>query len=200
MRRVGRIRAVAAIGASALMLAGALGRGSGAVAEPPHGSVSISVASLSPVFDPNIHDYVVRCNDGPVTVQAHASNGWRVSVGGKAYRGGDFSQGVALSEGRSFTVKARKSGAAQVSRYYVRCLPDGFPAYSFTHSRQGSPRLFSVDEYTTPIDQRYAMIFDNHGVPLWWDRASFRMVRPSGTAGSRIRSRCTLSTGPWSGS
>ena len=46
-------------------------------AQPPPGQVSFSTPSLFPKFGPNVHDYVVRCNDGPVTVKGHASGAGR---------------------------------------------------------------------------------------------------------------------------
>jgi hypothetical protein len=166
------------------MLIAGLGAAPQALADPPPGSVSFSAPTLTPVFDPSIHDYVVRCHDAPVTVQAQTATGWEVAVANQAYRSGTFSQGVALREGRPFTVRARTVGGSQVFSYRVRCLPDSFPTYSFTYSAQGSPRFFSVDEYTTPLDQRYAMIFDNHGVPIWWYHAPAwgSSVLPDGTA------------------
>jgi hypothetical protein len=66
----------------------------------------------------------------------------------------------------------------------VRCLPDDFPDYTFTHDGPVSPRLFSIDEAFVPEpSERYAMIFDNHGVPVWWDRAPAwdTRVLPNGT-------------------
>jgi hypothetical protein len=89
-----------------------------------------------------------------------------VSVAGQPFRGGDFSQTVGLSSGRAFAVVARQ-GSAQVYRYYVRCLPDSFPAYSFTRYRPVSPRFLTVSR----TDLGYGIIFDNHGVPVWWVRA-----------------------------
>ncbi len=171
MKGVGGIGAALVAGASALLLAGLVGAPSGAGASPPHGAVSFSVPSLFPTFGPNVHDYVVRCNNGPVTVAAHASSGWQMAIGNHAFRSGDFSQAVALGEGRAFTATARKAGNPQLFRYHVRCLPSNFPAYTYTRSGQASPRFFSVDEYKAPLDQRYAMIFDNHGVPVWWRHA-----------------------------
>ena len=67
---------------SALMIAGLFGAGAGAEASPPAGDVSFStVPSLFPNFSPNIYNYVVRCNDGPVTVQGHTSGGWEAAIG-----------------------------------------------------------------------------------------------------------------------
>ncbi len=47
----------------------------------------------------------------------------------------------------------------------MRCLPNDFPRYTFIrYGRPVFPEYFSVD----PRDSRYAIIFDRHGVPVWW--------------------------------
>ena len=53
-------------------------------------------------------------------------------------------------------------------RYYVRCLPNNFPDYTFTRYRPVSPEYFSVDrDFNTP-SRHYGIIFNNRGVPIWW--------------------------------
>ena len=71
-----------AIALSAVAITGLFGAGV-AGAAPPHGAVSFSAPSLFPSFGVNIYDYVVRCNDAPVTVQGHASGGWEEALGTK---------------------------------------------------------------------------------------------------------------------
>jgi hypothetical protein len=112
---------------SALLLAGAFGGGAVAEAAPPYEQAHFSVASLFPNYAPQVHDYVVRCNDGPVTVDAHASGVWRMAIGDGPFRSGDFNQVVLLGAGRAFTVRARQVGRPEVYRYHVRCLPNEFP-------------------------------------------------------------------------
>jgi hypothetical protein len=134
--------------------------------------VSFSEPTLFPKFGPNNHDYVVRCNDGPVTVQGHAVGDWRLAIGDHSYRRGDFSETVPLSTGRAFTVTAKRDGSPQLYRYHVRCLPGNFPTYSFTRNGPVSPQYFSADgAFNIPFDRRYAIIFDNRGVPVWWYHA-----------------------------
>jgi hypothetical protein len=167
-----RPRRLALVVSSALVSAGLFGTGAGA--QPPSpGQVSFSVPSLFPKFGPYIHDYVVRCNDGPVTVNAHASDPWQVAIANHPYRRGDFSEAVPLSSGRAFNVTAKRDTSTRLYRYHVRCLPNDFPTYSFTRSGPVSPEYLSVDEsFSIPLDRRYAMIFDNHGVPIWWYHAA----------------------------
>src|SRR5919197_6261183 len=159
-RRAGRLSLVAT---SALIAAALLG--APAEAQPPPSSeVNFGVPSLFPKFAPGIRDYVVRCNDAPVTVTVHASMGWEVSVAANPFRSGDFSQVVPLGSGLEFTVAVRDVARSQLYRYYVRCLPNDFPKYTFSRYGPVSPKYFSVDEEST----RYAIIFDDHGVPIWW--------------------------------
>jgi hypothetical protein len=152
---------------SALMIAGLLA--ASARAEPTTQDVSFSLKSLSPKFGPYIHDYVVRCNDAPVTVKAHAANGWEMAVADHPFRRNDFTQVVGLKEGREFAVIARDSAnPSLLYRYYVRCLPSNFPRYTFTRYRSVSPEYFSVDRAGSALSGKYAMIFNNQGVPIWW--------------------------------
>jgi hypothetical protein len=91
---------------------------------------------------------------------------------------------VQLGNGRAFTITVRDVRDPQrLYRYYVRCLPDDFPKYTFVRSGPVSPKYFSVDQaFLRAPSQRYAMIFDDHGVPIWWDRAAAwdPRVLPSG--------------------
>jgi hypothetical protein len=154
-----------------LVIAGLCGPSSAAEAAPPPGQVSFSTPTLFPGFGPSIEDYVVRCRDAPVTVHAHAAGGWEASIAGDAFRSGDFSQTVPLGSGEAFVVVARNG--TEVDRYHVRCLPNSFPTYRFTRYGPVSPKYFAVAR----SDVRYGMIFDNHGVPIWWVRARGWAIR-----------------------
>ena len=50
----------------------------------------------------------------------------------------------------------------------MRCLPSNFPRYTFNRYGPVSPKFFSVDRAWAPKPTRYGMIFDDHGVPIWW--------------------------------
>jgi hypothetical protein len=170
--------ALSALGAACLW-----GPGARADAAPPPGQVRFSAPSLFPSFSPTIRDYVVRCNDAPVTVRGHTSADWQAAIGGHSFRSGDFSEVVGLSAGRSFTIRVREVGRPYRYRYYVRCLPNDFPEFTFTRSGPVSPRFFSAERDFVPAYQHYGMIFDNHGVPIWWvhARTHATRVRADGT-------------------
>jgi hypothetical protein len=161
----GRQPRLAVVAISALVVAGLFA--AGAQSAPPPGKVSFSAPSLFPTFKPTVHDYVVRCNDAPVTVQSGVSAGWQAKIGSHTYQSGNFSKVVPLSAGRAFVIVVREQARPQITyRYYVRCLPSDFPTYTFSRYRPPSPKYFSVDsEYSSG---RYGIIFDNRGVPIWW--------------------------------
>ncbi len=118
--------------------------GPNAEAQPQAGQVSFSTASLYPNFSPTVHDYVVRCHDAGVTVTASAQAGWEASINGHAFRSGTFSEPVPLGSGKAFTVTFREDGGTKLYHYYTRCLPDDFPAYTFTSlAPSSSPKFFT---------------------------------------------------------
>jgi hypothetical protein len=144
---------------------------------PPRTQVSFSTPSLFPMFGPYVHDYVVRCNDRPVTVKAHVALPWEAAIANHPYRSGDFTVAVRLSTGQDFAITVRRAGDPRLHRYHVRCLPSSFPRYTFTRYGPVSPKYFTADREFVPFDTRYAMIFDNHGVPIWWYHAPARNPR-----------------------
>jgi hypothetical protein len=180
MSRVGRQLLLALVTTSVLAIPAAFGAAAGA--QPPAGQVSFSEPTLFPSFAPSIRDYVVRCNNGPVTVTAHAAGGWEVKIASHPYQSGDFSETVSLSAGQAFIVTVRKVGDPEVYRYHVRCLPGDFPTYNFTRYGPVSPKYFVVENVTAGFEHRYAIIFDNRGVPMWWYKAPTHdaKVLPSG--------------------
>jgi hypothetical protein len=177
--RGGRRRAAA--GAAATLAALAL-PAVVAAAPPPRSEASFGTPGLFPGYRPGVHDYVVRCHDAPVPVDAHASPPWRVAIGGRAFGDGDVSRAVPLSTGRAFTVTFRTAAGSRLYRYHVRCLPSNFPTYSFTRNAPVSPAFFTADDAFSKAQNRYAIIFDRNGVPLWWYPASAEGPRvfPSG--------------------
>jgi hypothetical protein len=178
----GRIRPLGLAAISVLALAGQLATPAGADPPPPAALASFNVSTLSPSYDPQVHDYVVRCQNRGVRVDTHALPPWQVAVGAGPFRTGDRAVFVPLRTGREFTVTVQQSGSQEFHRYYVRCLPNNFPTYTFTKSGPVSPQFFTADAAFAPIPQRYAMIFDNNGVPIWWYHLSVQgpQVLPDG--------------------
>jgi hypothetical protein len=161
---------------AALAVAGAMATSAGGQVAP-RSEARFTIASLFPKYGPYVHDYVVRCDDVPVTVKAHVAEPWRMSIAGGAARAGDFSRSVPLRAGTAFTISVRNAGGGTPSRYHVRCLPSDFPTYTFTRDAAVSPDYFAADTGFAPVANRYAIVFDSHGVPVWWYRAP--VVGPS---------------------
>ncbi len=179
---------------SAFMIAGLF---SHADAAPPPGEVSFGTTpSLFPKFAPKIHDYVVRCNNQPVTIQGHTSEGWEMRIGKRPFHSGDFSEVVPLGAGQAFKVSVRRVRTTQLYPYYVRCLPNNFPKYTFTRYAPVSPQYFSVDRAFSCIARCYGIIFSKHGVPMWWVNTPTWATRVL-LNGSILSFERSLSPGRW---
>jgi Arylsulfotransferase (ASST) len=162
----------------ALVVAALLGIGDRAAAAPPASLVSFSsVPGFTPSFRPTVYDYVVRCEDGPVTVHGQSSGGWEWAINDGLFHAGNFVEVVPLSSGRAFVITVRQAGRAERFRYHVRCLPNNFPQYTFTRYGPVSPERFTVFRSFAPADEQYGMIFDRHGVPVWWIKGRVQGVR-----------------------
>jgi hypothetical protein len=55
--------------------------------------------------------------------------------------------------------------------YHVRCLPDGFPAWSAQRTGATEAAYYLVTPTGTG-PSHWVVMFDRHGVPVWWYRAS----------------------------
>ncbi len=157
-----------AVALSALAIAGFLASAAAAQGTPPAEQANFSVPTLFPDYAPQVHDYVVRCGNRAVTVATHTSEPWRAAVNDQPLASGDHSVVVPLRAGKGFTVTIAETGSQQLNRYYVRCLPGDFPTYTFSREGPVSPQFFTADDAFAPLAHRYAMIFDNNGVPIWW--------------------------------
>jgi len=152
-------------------------------AEPPVTSLSVSTApaEMFPEFSPDVSDYVVRCANVPFDVRVEAPDAQPISVGGNPAQTGRFTVSVWRAEGQRFTIVDQ--GAART--YSVRCLPGDFP--EFTVTREGTPQaghyLIAPIQFTAAgFQPTYAVVFDAHGVPVWWSRQSsiFLQQLPNG--------------------
>jgi hypothetical protein len=121
--------------------------------------------ALFPRFDPNIPDYVARCVPGrPLRLSITAPHGTTVAVDRRAARKGSFSAAVRVGSGQSFRFVVTKRNARH--RYFVRCLPRDFPAW--TAERPGRPEAAWYIVAPCCTTSTYVAIFDTHGVPVWW--------------------------------
>lgn len=143
----------------------------------------ITRPALYPNFHPRVRDYVVKCPGEKMQVRARAprvgdfvADGERLSK----RRWTDFE----LSPGQA--VRIELEGAERDGAYWIRCLPADFPKWKFERRGDGPWALIAVSPgMGDPEPSRYATIFDEYGVPVWWHRADTpsydTKVLPDGT-------------------
>ncbi|HEV7400592.1 MAG TPA: aryl-sulfate sulfotransferase [Solirubrobacterales bacterium] len=131
--------------------------------------VSIS-QGLSPKFDPSVTDYTVRCDGSPLDVSGRTAKGAEIAVDGQQAQAGTFRTTVSLEANQAFSFEVTDGGTP--STYYVRCLPANFGAWEYEGLLAPSHAFYVVTPTLGAGAGPYAVIFDNHGVPIWWDTES----------------------------
>jgi hypothetical protein len=124
---------------------------------------------LFPRFASSITNYITRCEPrGSVRVTVADGTGTPVSVDAQPARRRTFTTTLALTGGQRFIVRTGR-GARRAS-YSVRCLPQNFPNFRVT--LRGKPQaayyLLTLGSAMAPKPKPYAVLFDSHGVPVWW--------------------------------
>jgi hypothetical protein len=172
-----RLAIVAAIGCSLLAAGGV--QAAAASARP-----SFKVRPdglLNPAFQWHKPDYAVRCAGVEPVVRVKGAKGWLAKVGGADYRAGGFTQALRLGDGRRTVVTFRKRGKGTTAhRFNLRCLPADFPPYQFERLAKGGPPFITLQ-----MANRYAVIINDDGVPVWWYQAQYDPynvdLQPDGT-------------------
>jgi hypothetical protein len=142
------LSAVVAVGTASPQPAGAVSSDFSIVTNPP----------IVPAFNPAITDYAVRCTSGPTT-SISTTGSDTVTIGGTTFAG-PANVTVPMVAGQGVTVTDGSSS------YEIRCLPSDFPSYTSTVT--GTPQ---ANGYFVTIAS-YAVVFDNQGVPVWWQKDS----------------------------
>ncbi len=124
--------------------------------------------ALYPDYSPEISDYVTRCDGDPVELEVDAGPGNTVDIDGQGATGGDYTTAVGLSQNQGFSF-TRSAGARQET-HYVRCLPAGFPQWTYEKFGDAQQQWYMVAVAGLNI------VFDGNGVPVWW----FRSIAGSG--------------------
>ncbi len=172
-----RLFRLSVLAISAIAIGGLAASADAAGAGAPR-SIGFKAPTLFPDFSPGTHDYTVRCDDQPVKVRLHASGPWRVAVDHHRFRRGEFDQTIPLRSGETFVVTTIRRGRPALHHFHVRCLPKEFPGYRFIHQGPVHLGFFSVDaSFFIPYPLRYSIIFDRHGVPIWWRHTTARDTR-----------------------
>ena len=141
-------------------------------------TVSVSVAcltriastpALTPPFDPTVSDYTVECDGSPLTVSGRTAADTTVAVDGGAVDSGVFEAEVPLQAEQAFAFSLDMGGTQ--SDYHVRCLPTDFPAWEYERLGTPSHGFYVVTptfSFTPGAAAPYVVVFDDHGVPIWW--------------------------------
>lgn len=139
---------------------------------PPPAVLEVATTpEFFPAFDPAVTDYVAPCGDGaPITVSAAVPDGGQVSIDGQGWKPGRFWTTTSRTEGQAFTV-AYQAPPGQVSRtYHIRCLPPDFPESSSIRGVAKTAQWFVTTpwKFGLPPPPARSIIYDAHGVPVWW--------------------------------
>lgn len=154
------VGAVAALIGTALLAAGLTG------CTPVTRLVSTD-HGLFPSFRDGVTDYVNRCDpDEPTEVTIEAPEGTTVAVAGQAPRGGTYTATVDQDVNERFSLVVERDGEA--ATHHVRCLPIGFPSWSFTKSGEPQAQYYATTIGGFGLEPSRPVIFDTDGVPVWW--------------------------------
>jgi hypothetical protein len=127
-----------------------------AYAGPATAATITADPALKPAFRTSIPDYTVRCHEGePVRLSVDPPDGE------------PFTRSLTLAPGRAAAVRLRARNRTR--RYRVRCLPADFPNWRTRRYRKPQAGWYLVTPNKTE-EAGYAVIFDSHGVPVWWMR------------------------------
>jgi hypothetical protein len=124
---------------------------------------------LFPAFDPNVSDYVIRCDGSPVQISGHTAQDESVVVDGLPSQTGELSATVPLGENQEFDFTL--SGDEQRD-YHARCLPSAFPNWDYAGFLPAHHAFYVVAPTLAfgGSASTYAVIFDERGAPIWWYR------------------------------
>jgi hypothetical protein len=129
--------------------------------------------ALTPSFAPGISDYTVPCDgSNPVSLSVDAPHGSYVNVDGAGAASGSFTHPVSLQSGQEFDFKV--TAADYSGTYHVRCLPSGFPTFTYERFQQPNNPFYLVDpdiNFGSPLTN-WVVLFDDNGVPVWWAKPS----------------------------
>lgn len=136
-------------------------------------ALSASPGGLDGPFSVDRHDYVVRCQDEPITLSGSTAAGYQVravplgpGAGGPSRLTGAFTHPVPAPGvvAVRLEVSAASTPGTVVATYRVRCLPSDFPAY--TASVTGTPQAAYY-----LVTGTYVTVLDAEGTPVWWLRS-----------------------------
>lgn len=132
--------------------------------------VQFGTETMYPEFSPDQRRYVTRCGAGGVEVRVNAFGGARVRVEGNRPATGRFLVEARPVLGQDFRIEVNGAGGLLDGTYSVRCLPAGFPDWSYERFRSPPRGIFTVAFRPRPtyLNDSWMIAFDQDGLPRWW--------------------------------
>jgi hypothetical protein len=152
--------------------------GAAAIAGVPDAGAATRIGAgpaLFPAFSRGVTDYVSRCHSGrKLRLTIHAARGTKVAVGGGKPRAGK--QKVTLRRAAGQAVNIRLISKKKRTTHRVRCLPKDFIRWTVERHGRTQARFYIVTPAEGGKGSPFVVIFDNHGVPVWWRRAGYKPI------------------------
>ncbi len=137
----------------------------------PLRSLTVSPRPLTTTFTPAGRDYAIACSAGTnrVSVSAQALPGYSITIG-SAIAPTQLVTSVDVMPNALLQIDISQN-AVVVDQYFVRCLPPDFPALTSHRLGKVAPGWYLVTPATFLPGAHYAVILDERGVPLWYQKA-----------------------------
>lgn len=134
--------------------------------------------SMYPKFNPDRRFYVTRCAPAKIAVQVNALRGTTVEVAGFPAQTGRFMAEARPLPGQDFEIEVRGSGGPEDGTYRLRCLPSGFPEWSYERFRKPPRGMFVAAFRPSPkeMSRAWVVAFDQDGTPRWWYSPDFNAL------------------------
>lgn len=144
--------------------------------------------TLYPEFMPGQRRYVTRCRAGGVEVWVNAFDGATVQVEGNRPAAGEFQVEARPVLGQDFRIEVDGAGSRLDGSYSVRCLPAGFPDWSYERFRAPPRGIFTVAfrPWPTYLNDSWMIAFDQDGLPRWWKTTNVNALWAEVLPGGRL--------------
>lgn len=141
-------------------------------------AAQFSTASMYPAFSPERRHYVTRCTPSKIDVQVNALDGTKVRVAGYPAETGRFKAEARPLPGQDFDIEITGAGGPVDGNYRVRCLPVGFPDWTYERFRKPPNGVFLVSVRPSPkeFNRAWVIAFDQDGTPRWWYSPEFNAL------------------------
>jgi hypothetical protein len=130
-------------------------------------AMSFSGLALDPPFRPDVTDYTLHCTkaSNAISISALAMPGHTVSLNGKP-AATDVDAKLVVAPSQAVVVAARAAGTN--IQYSVRCLPLDFPRLTVNRTGVVPTGYYLLENGIAGGPNRYLMILDHNGVPVWY--------------------------------